>query len=84
MLYAVIELGLLPYGTKQLPDANFDFSLKMFCSIHLREISQAELKILIHKMRLKNTLLKLQPDLPETNELNQRKDDAQMWWFLCW
>ena len=54
-----------------------------YCGIHLRAILQAALKIsLIHKIRLKNTLLKLQPDLPEDNELNQKKGDAQMWWFL--
>ena len=49
---------------------NLDFSLLGLCDIHLRSIWQEVLKILIHKMSLKNKLVKLLPHLLGANALN--------------
>ena len=46
-----------------------DFPSKVFCFIHLKVVLQNVLKMLIHKISLKITLLKLQPHLLWANEI---------------
>ena len=60
--------GLLPDGTKPLPQLMLTSSVG-FCGINPRPISQEVFKMTVHKMSLKNTLVKLLPHLPGANEL---------------
>ena len=61
--------GLLPDGTKPLPDA-MDFSLVKCFGIHLRAVSQELLINFRWNMCLEIALLKLLPHLSAVNELN--------------
>ena len=63
--------GLLPNGTKPLPEPMVDLSSVEFCGIHLTTILLLALKVSIHEMSSKITFLKLQPHLPGANELKK-------------
>ena len=61
--------GLLPDGTKPLPEPTLTYYQNVFYGIPFRLISQEVLVNLICKLYLAITLLKLLPHLPRTNEL---------------
>ena len=58
----IIEISLVARLYQAIAWANADLSLKVFCGIHLRAISQV-LMNLIHNMYSEITLLKLLPHL---------------------
>ena len=60
--------GLLPNGTKSLPEPMLTSS-DVFCGIHFRVISQEMLINLIRNMCSEIVLLKSPPHLPATSEL---------------
>ena len=61
--------GLLPDGTKPLPEPMLDLSSVRCHGIHLRALSLDDVKIPINKTRLKTAVLKWHPGLPGANEL---------------
>ena len=63
--------GLLPDGNKAITWTNVDLSLDKSHDIHLRALSQEDLKIPINKTRLEIALLKLNAHLPGANELRE-------------
>ena len=62
--------GLLPDGTKPLPEPNICLSSKVFCGINRGAVSEEVLMNLIRNIGSKITLVELLPYLPGANELN--------------
>ena len=66
--------GLLPDGTKPLPETNVDWSSRKSSDIHIRAISQEMPQASITKIHLKITYLKLHSNIPGGSELSHRDD----------
>ena len=77
MPYVTTELGqhwprqwLVAWWYQAITWTNVDLTSIEFCGIHMTTLSQKGIKISIHEIHLKITLLKLLPNLAGANDLN--------------